>query len=119
MKKLIIVLCFCLLLCGCAASGREYKDDITFQLHNKDDVLIIKEWTYLLGSGADIYYKHGDDAPVYLGKTSGGDNGFCPFSEGMYEITQDADTVNISWRFKPSDIDRAQWKTESFDLPNK
>lgn len=119
MKKLIFVLCFCLLLCGCKTSVREYKEDITFQLQDKDDVLIIKEWTYLLGSGADIYYKHGDDAPVFLGKTSGADNGFCPFSEGLYEITEDGDTVIMSWCFKPSDNDRSHWHSESFKLPTK
>ena len=106
-------------MCGCGTSGREYKDDIVLQLQDKDDVLIIKEWTYLLGSGADIYYKHGDDAPVFLGKTSGGDNGFCPFSEGMYEISQDDDTVRISWCFKPSDSDRANRRSEYFKLPIK
>ena len=116
MKKLIFVLCFCLFLCGCGTSGREYKDDITFKLNDQDDVLIIKEWTYLLGSGADIYYKHGDDSPVFLGKTSGGDNGFCPFSEGLYEITQDKETVVISWCFKPSDNDRSHWQSKTFDL---
>lgn len=117
MRKLIFVLCFCLLLCGCAASGREYKDDITFQLHNKDDVLIIKEWTYLLGSGAEIYCKHKDDAPVFLGKISGADNGFCPFSEGLYEITEDGDSVCVSWCFRASDNDRSHWKSKTFEFP--
>ena len=110
-----VLTCFC----ACGRSGREYKGYITFQLQDTDDVLIIKEWTYLLSSGADIYYKHGDDAPVFLGKTSGGDNGFCPFSEGMYEITEDGDAVKISWCFKPSDSDRANWRSEYFQLPIK
>ncbi len=119
MKKLIFVLCFCLLLCGCGTSGKEYKDDITYPLQDQNDVLIIKEWTYLLGSGADTYYKHGDDAPVFLGKTSGGDNGFCPFSEGLYDITEEDENVKILWCFKPSDSDRANWRSEYFQLPIK
>ena len=38
--------------------------------------IIIKEWSFLLGSGTEVYYQKGDAEPILLGKTLGGDDGF-------------------------------------------
>jgi hypothetical protein len=54
--------------------------------------------------------------PVLLGKTTGSDDGFCPFKKGMYEITQEGDSITIKWCFNPSDNDKNNWQSNIFDL---
>ena len=69
MNKFIMLLClfFFVLtcLCGCGQSEREYNVDIVYQLQDGTGVIIIKEWRFLLGSGAEIYFKQGDEKPVH------------------------------------------------------
>lgn len=101
---------------GCTSSQRDYHDDIVVTLENTNDRIIIKEWQYLLGSGAEIYYQKESDTPVLLGKTSGGDDGFCPFNEGLYEINKDGDTVTVKWCFDPSDNDKSNWRSKTFEI---
>ncbi len=113
--------CLCLLLLGlillsvgCDTSNREYHQDIVLDLESRDGELVIREWRYLLGSGAEIYYSsHGKT--VLLGSTTGGDNGYCPFAEGTYSIAEDGDTVTVKWLFR-SGSDR--WKEAQFALPD-
>ena len=119
LKKIILMIsatvifcCFC--SCG-SVSNREYFDDIVITLQDRDGVLVIKEWEFLLGNGAEIYYRYKDQKPILLGKTLGGDDTNCPFKEGNYEITQNADSVDIS--LSGSDLDKR--KLYSFDLPNE
>jgi hypothetical protein len=124
MKKALIAVLGCLVVllafCGCDSEGdfeREYYDDIYFTLQDASEKLIIKEWSFLLGSGSEVYYQKGDDDPILLGKTTGGDDGFCPFKEGLYEITQDGRSVTVKWCFRPSDKDTSNWRSETFELP--
>lgn len=121
MKKIsVIIYLFAVLLiclCGCRTTEREYNDDVVYQLQNEDDVLIIREWRFLLGSGAEIYYVHKDSEPLFLGQTPGADDGYFPFKEGMYEIKENGDSIEISWCFNPSDRDRSAWHTKTFELP--
>lgn len=114
LSLLLVLVCFF----GCETLEREYNDDIVYELENGSDVIIIKEWSFLLGSGAEIYYKAGDEKPVLLGQTTGGDDGFCPFEAGSYEIKQDGNSIYVSWCFNPSDNDRSHWRSENFDLPS-
>ena len=113
-RKIIVVFLCALLLClaGCHTSGREYRDDVVVEL-GTDEKLIIREWSFLMGGGAEIYYQHGDQKPVLLGQTGGGDDGACPFSLGQYEITRDGNTVLIKWQFR-GDV----WHSQTFELPN-
>ena len=103
-----------LLLCGCSELGREYNDDITVMLPGRDGVLVIREWSFLTGSGAEVYYRYGWQSPVLLGQTSGADDGYCPFAAGEYRVTQEGDAVRLSWRFSGT----GAWRTETFDLPD-
>ena len=119
LKKIILMIlatvifcCFC--SCG-SVSNREYYDDIVIELQDREGVLVIKEWEFLLGSGAEIYYRYKDQKTILLGKTVGGDDGYCPFKNGNYEITQNADSVDIS--LSGSDLDKRT--PYSFDLPNE
>jgi len=120
MNKLITLLClFSITLacfCGCSTLEREYNEDIVYELQNGTGFIIIKEWKFLMGSGAEIYHKQGNEAPVLLGETTGADDGFCPFEEGVYEITQDESSICVSWCFDPSNKDRSCWRSQSFDL---
>lgn len=101
-----------LLFAGCSTSGREYQEDLILEL-GAEEKLIIKEWSFLLGSGADVYYQRGSQKPVLLGKTGGADDGACPFSLGQYEITRDGNAVTVKWRF-----DADVWRSETFLLPD-
>lgn len=121
MKKTLIAVLGCLVVllafCGCDSEGdfeREYYDDIYITLQDESEKLIIKEWSFLLGSGSEVYYQKSDDDPILLGKTTGGNDGFCPFKEGLYEITQDGRSVTVKWCFNPS---MSIWRSETFELP--
>ncbi len=119
-KKVLLLFLICITfscLLGCGASQREYNEDIVFNLQDGKGDIVIKEWSFLLGSGAEVYYKHSDGSEVLLGKTTGANDGFCPFKEGLYEIEFDVDAINIAWCFNPSDEDRSHWRSESFELP--
>ncbi len=123
MLKRIILISFGVIMlvsfCACSfASEREYYEDIAVTLQDKEGVLVIKEWSFLLGSGAEIYYEYKDGKTVHLGNISCGDDGYCPFKEGNYEITQNGNAVDISYHL--SDLpkeDRTAWRKKSFTLP--
>ena len=110
-KTVLILLVVLILFSGCSTSAREYQENLIVEL-GADEKLIIKEWSFLLGSGAEIYYQRGEQKPIFLGQTGGADDGACPFSVGAYEITQDGNSVTIKWRFN-ADI----WHSETFQLP--
>lgn len=117
MKKciaLLLMITCALGLVGCNSAEREYYDDIVIDLQDSSEKIIIKEWSYLQGSGAEVYYTKGDAEPILLGKTTGGDDGFCPFKEGLYEITQDGNSVTVKWSFNPSD--KSTWRSKTFAL---
>ena len=101
---------------GCDSEGRfferEYLEDLYIPLQDESEKLIIKEWGWLMGSGEDVYYQKDDDKPIYLGDLTGGDDGYCPFADGKYEIIQDGRSVTIKWSFR-GDL----WKDMTFELP--
>lgn len=116
-RMVLSVICLCLLLsalCGCSSS-REYKDDIVIELTDREGVLIIREWSFLMGSGAEVYYDYGWRSPILLGQTSGADDGYCPFEAGRYRVTQKEDAVELSWRSNSAGV----WRSQTFDLPDE
>ncbi len=120
MKKTVLILCAAvLLLCSCTpgASGRDYREDINVPLKN-GYTLIIREWSYTVGSGAEIYLSQKDGKTVFLGRTTGGDDGYCPFADGNYEIVEKDGCIVISWGFRASD-NASDRKTKTFEIPNK
>ena len=50
---------------------------------------------------------------VYLGDAGGGDDGYCPFEDGEYEITyQESDnTITVRWH------NSFDWEEVVFELP--
>ena len=118
-KRLIcvVVLLWVLLgvCCGCTTSGREYKEDIVVDLEGYDGVLVIREWSFLQGSGAEVYYRYGWSEPMLLGQTTGSDDGYCPFEAGEYRIAQTKSVVELSWRFNGT----GNWRLQRFVLPDE
>lgn len=110
----VFVLAILVLFSGCS-SGREYKDDIVVELTDREGTLIIREWSFLLGSGAEVYYDYGWRSPILLGQTSGADDGYCPFEAGQYRVTQTEDTVKLSWKA----TDAGAWRSQTFALPDE
>ena len=116
-RMVLSVICLCLLLsalCGCSFD-REYKDDIVVELTDREGTLVIREWSFLMGSGAEVYYDYGWRSPILLGQTSGADDGYCPFEAGRYRVTQKEDAVELSWRSNSAGV----WRSKSFDLPDE
>ena len=112
---LILLLAFSLLSCQNPLGEREYMEDLYIEIPDSQDKLLIREWCYLLGSGAEVYLvSQTEKSPVLLGLLSGGDDGYCPFQNGKYNVTFAGDTVTISWSFDGSDT---YSRTESFALP--
>lgn len=116
LMKISTIWILVLALVGCAPMEREYHADLVIALQDPSEQLHIKEWSFLQGSGAEIYYQKDGAELVLLGRTTGGDDGFCPFQEGLYEVTQDGGALTVRWCFQPSDKDKSHWNSERFDL---
>lgn len=113
---LIISICVLLASCFNPLGEREYLDDLYIDIPDTEYQLLIKEWQYLLGSGAEVYFV--DDAnkkTIHLGNTSGGDDGFCPFQSGKYSIAYNEGTVTLCWSLNGSEN---YTQSESFILPS-
>ena len=118
-RNALIAVMSCLLILfifGGCTSEREYNDDIRIQLETQPAEIIIREWSYLLGSGAEVYYKD-DDKEILLGDLLGGDDGFCPFKEGLYSVTVADGNVTIEWCRFPNNKE-LPWDKSSFELPS-
>ena len=126
MKKLICYLTLFTLLftalfaavsCGSPLGEREYLEDLYVDIPDTEYRLLIKEWSYLLGSGEDVYFVASpDEEPVLLGKLTGGDDGYCPFHDGKYAVEYADGAVTLSWSFTGSDT---YSRSERFELPVK
>lgn len=97
---------------------RDYREDLVIELQDPSEKIIVKEWSFLLGGGAEIYYQKGIGFPVLLGNTST-DDGFCPFQEGLYEIQQDDRQITVKWCFDYVYTHKANWESETFELPER
>ncbi len=113
--SLIVMSIIVVFLTSCMNEQKQYFDDITVQLTGREGEIIIKEWSYLLGSGADIYYRE-EGETTYLGKTTGGDDGYCPFNDGQYELKLEGDTIQLRWQYRGNGNDKTLVEKE-FVLP--
>ena len=116
-KKLIVLLLLAALvvLPGCSYDDREFLADISVPLEDGSAEIVIKEWRWLSGSGAEIYYQK-DDKLALLGKTTGGDDGYCPFEAGKYTLNVEENELVIRWSFRSSTPEDS-WKEDRFALP--
>ena len=80
--------------------GREYLPDLYVEVPDTEYVLLIKEWRYLQGSGEEVYLvSPSGEKTTLLGKLTGGDDGYCPFADGKYEVRYEDGAVLLSWSF--------------------
>lgn len=115
-KKIIVCLLLAalMLLPGCG-DGKEYLGDITVPLEDTASQIVIKEWRWLMGSGAEIYVQQ-DGKLTRLGITAGGDDGYCPFASGTYTLKVEDDELVIRWAFRGSEPEE-KWRESRFPLP--
>lgn len=60
----------------------------------------------------DIYYLNKKGKKVKLGEAGGGDDGYCSFADGQYEIINNGDgTFTIKWS------NFYIWEESSFNIP--
>ncbi len=117
--KTLIAIVSCLMalfsFSGCDfGSGREYYDDICIPIETQEGKIVIKEWSFLMGSGAEVYYKNGRKE-ILLGRLIEADDGYCAFKNGKYSVTFDDNNVTIKWCQM---LDSGEhWETETFELP--
>ena len=118
-RNVLITVVGCLMISfifsGCG-SQRDYNDDIYVELESRQAEIIIREWQFLLGSGAEIYYKS-DDEEILLGQLAGGDDGFCPFKEGLYSVDVGENEVTIKWCKFPHNEEKP-WQEKTFEFPS-
>lgn len=122
MKTLKFLICItlviCALLCSCSnpLGERTYREDLYINIPDTDYQLLIKEWSYLLGSGSEVYFVDpSKKKPVHLENIPGGDDGYCPFNDGNYSISYSNGTVTLYWSMHGSIKEHT--RNASFDLP--
>lgn len=91
---------------------REYLADLRIDLVENQGVIIIREWTFLQGGGADIYYEN-DGKEILIGETTA-DDGYCPFQKGQYTLDENDGKVIISWAF--FNDAKKDWRMRTFIL---
>ncbi len=113
---IILLICLAISSCTNPLGNRDYNEDLYIDIPDTQDRLLIKEWQYLLGSGAEVYFVSSVNGEAYfLGNIQGGDDGYCPFKDGKYEVSYTEGVVNLSWSFDGSEI---YTKNQSFILPD-
>ena len=113
----IAVCCVMILLTFSGCSLRYYRPDICIPLEDRLGEIVIREWSFLLGSGAEIYYRVGF-IELELGQLIGGDDGYCPFEAGRYAVYMDGNQVTIKWdQFTSYSDDEKYWDTKTFEIP--
>lgn len=126
-RRVIIILSVLLLICVSYFAvvygsmiffmRKAYGDDIIVNVPDTEDVIIIREWNFMLGSGAEIYYKKPDLPEIEIGTTTGGDDGYCPFNDGQYSYVIHKDSIYIRWRISFSN-NTTNWRAKTFEFPD-
>lgn len=97
--SIVLLITISLSAAGCSNEGdffsRNYRDDIVIPLSDGKGDLIIREWSWLQGSGEEIYLLK-DGKEKLLGTCNGADDGYCPFEYGKYKLIQNEDSIEIS-----------------------
>ncbi len=124
MKKRMVAVCMLLILVwtgGCTAGlERDYLEDICIPVESRQAEVLIREWTFLQGSGSEVYYRQ-NGKEVLLGQLMGGDDGFCPFRAGQYKVAVDDSSVTIEWCIYPgaTGAPEEKWEKKVFVFPDK
>jgi len=122
-KRLCVILITAVVVAALTVAGvlfvlnssfaKDYKDDLRIELAQNDGVIIVKEWSFLTGSGAEIYYEK-DGEVVCLGSTDGND-GYLAFDDGKFTFTEGDGEVTLSW-FYSKVSGKEDWRSKTFKL---
>ncbi|MBO5402259.1 MAG: hypothetical protein J6A85_03695 [Clostridia bacterium] len=111
---IVVVITYFICLLIAFSNSRDYRPDIVIENPNGEGTLIIEEWLWGFGAGAEIYYK--EDGFLKQKKKIGGtsaDETCTPFSDGRYTVTWGEDTVTLEY-----DNGLAkEWVSKTFELP--
>ena len=92
------------------SSEKDYQEDLIIAVPDSEVQIVIKEWSWLQGSGAQVYQLR-NGSEVYLGDAGGADDGYCPFANGEYEIVNNQDgTFTLKW----NDRTESPWREKTF-----
>ena len=98
---------------------KDYQDDLEIQSPNGEYTLIIKEWSFLLAGGAEIYCsKNGGKAQMLGGVSS--DDAAQPFYNGYDTVEWEENTVLIRYcSGTPAEhINKPDtWRSVRYELP--
>ena len=96
---------------------REYFPEISVPVED-DGEIVIKEWEYLSKCGVAFYYRKNGEM-TKLGQTNGSnEEGFYPFSEGLYTVEIENGTVVVKWCYsRQNKDDPSLWVRQSYELP--
>lgn len=114
MTALLLLAAF-FFLPGCSYDDREFFADISIPLQEYSAEIVIREWRWLLGSGAELYYQKNGKLTL-LGTTTGGDDGYCPFKAGEFAVNVEENELIVRWSFRADDSE-ASWREKRFALP--
>ena len=95
-----------------------YLDDIEIVTPAGNYSLVVKEWGFLRGGGAEIYYKQ-DDNLVLLGELNT-DDVVHPFHTNLYAIQWDEERITIryySGTLVENAEDESTWRFKTFEVP--
>ena len=111
----ISVLLLTIISTGCNSNQREYHADIRIPLQHNDGIIIVREWSWLTGSGAEIYWEV-DGKITLLGECGRADDGYCPFRDGRYTFEEKENEIIFTWYFNTSADGEEIWHSEAFQL---
>lgn len=94
---------------------RKYHEDISFTLKDSSQKIIIREWQRSQENGIEIYSQK-DEHSHFLSNITISYDGFCPFKQNLYKITQNGNLITVEWSFNPSDKDKKKWRKITFKL---
>ena len=112
-EALIVIILLSALISFFRGDARETYIDIP----NTEYQLLIREEQFLFSSHGTVYFVENSwwKRDKKLGETRGGDDGYCPFANGDYEITYEDGVVYVSYdsTFKKDEYSNH----DSFELP--
>lgn len=93
-----------------------YQDDICIDLPDSETKIVIKEWSRLRHTGADVYFVQNENEQ-FLG-TIYREGDWFPFADKQYEIVKiESECFTIRWAKSPNDS-KVDWLEKNFEIPN-
>ena len=95
---------------------KTYQDDICIDLPDSETKIVIKEWSRLRHTGADVYFVQNENEQ-FLG-TIYREGDWFPFADKQYEIVKiESECFTIRWAKSPNDS-KVDWLEKNFEIPN-